>query len=148
MTGTSVFKDGEAEAVLFSAIAMDLELAEIAELVNWKQNTIKVFGKEYLEPRLTEYYGPEYQYSSIRWPQQPFPEWLSPLHSKICELVEFPFNSVLLNYYRHGQDSMGWHRDNEPEMDSSLIASVSFGAERVFKIRHRDSNKTSIIPLI
>ncbi|MEO0405037.1 MAG: alpha-ketoglutarate-dependent dioxygenase AlkB, partial [Bacteroidota bacterium] len=110
-------------------------------------NSIKVFGKEYQEPRLTEYYGPPYQYSSIAWPEQEIPNWLSPLKLQLCELSQFSFNSVLLNYYRDGQDSMGWHRDNEKEMDSSVIASLSFGAERIFKIRHRDSKKTINIPL-
>jgi alkylated DNA repair dioxygenase AlkB len=62
-------------------------------------------------------------------------------------LCDQHFNAVLLNYYRNGQDSMGWHRDNEPEIIGKTIASVSLGSARAFKIRHRDSKKTYTVEL-
>jgi len=57
------------------------------------------------------------------------------------------FDAVLCNLYRNGQDAMGWHRDNEPQIDPSIIASVSFGASRDFKIRHRTSKETWSVAL-
>ena len=57
------------------------------------------------------------------------------------------FNACLFNQYRDGQDSMGWHRDNEPEIDSSCIASVSFGASRDFVIRHRITKEKWLVHL-
>ena len=57
------------------------------------------------------------------------------------------FNACLFNQYRDGQDSMGWHRDNEPEINPSCIASVSFGASRDFVIRHRTTKEKWLVHL-
>jgi alkylated DNA repair dioxygenase AlkB len=64
------------------------------------------------------------------------------------ELTGFPFNAVLANYYRNGQDSMGWHSDDEPEMDTDLIASVTFGGARAFKFRSKQSGQVISINLL
>jgi alkylated DNA repair dioxygenase AlkB len=66
-----------------------------------------------------------------------------------CEdFAQAPFNSVLLNYYRNGQDSMGWHQDNEPELGAHpVIASVSFGATRRFQLRHKKRRDLDTITL-
>ena len=70
------------------------------------------------------------------------PPILFQLKQKIEILAKAEFNAVLCNYYRDGQDSMGWHSDNEKEMDAAVIASVSIGGERVIKFRSRiDENK-------
>ena len=108
----------------------------------WQQNTIRVFGKEHLEPRLTCYFGPAYRYSTIHWEAKEIPMVLFQLKQKIEILAKAEFNSVLCNYYRDGQDSMGWHSDNEKEMDSSVIASVSIGAERVLRFKSRSDKET------
>ncbi len=108
----------------------------------WQQNTIRVFGKEHLEPRLTCYFGPAYSYSNVHWKANEFPPILFQLKQEIEELAQAEFNAVLCNYYRDGQDSMGWHSDNEKEMDSSMIASVSIGGERVIKFKSRSDKKT------
>jgi alkylated DNA repair dioxygenase AlkB len=105
--------------------------------VEWRQNSIRIFGNVLPEPRLTAWYGLEYRYSNIQWPEREFPSFLIPLKEEVERHCNFEFNSVLLNLYRDGQDSMGWHRDNEPEMDQSVIASVSFGASRKFKLKER-----------
>jgi len=122
-------------------------LSLLQDQLNWKQNEIVVFGKKYLEPRLTAWYGLPYQYSSIRWPQQEFIPILSEIKNEIEKTLNFQFNSVLANYYRDGNDAMGWHRDNENEMDQRVIASVSFGAERVFRVKSRSTKEMVEIKL-
>ena len=114
-----------------------LELEELVKEVNWQQNQIKVFGKTHLEPRLTQWFGPPYSYSSISWPAKEIPEFLAVLQRETEELCKFKFNAALLNYYRDGNDSMGWHSDDEKEIDQSCIASLSFGAVRKFKVRKK-----------
>jgi alkylated DNA repair dioxygenase AlkB len=108
--------------------------------VPWQQDSISVFGKTHPQPRLTALYGNEgkpYGYSGII--MQPHP-W-SPLTVFIKEEVEKAcpesFTTVLLNNYRDGKDSNGWHADNEKELGRDpVIASVSFGAERSFQLKH------------
>ena len=63
--------------------------------------------------------------------------WIRDLNREVSDAAGFEFNAVLVNGYRNGQDTMGWHRDNEPEIDATCIASVSLGATRTFKIRDR-----------
>lgn len=75
------------------------------------------------------------------------PHLLEKLKGVVEEASGFLFNSVLCNYYRHGQDSMGYHRDNESGIDTRCIASLSFGATRRFKMRHRGTKETMTIDL-
>lgn len=108
--------------------------------IPWQQDTITVYGKNHLQPRLTALYGNEgkpYGYSNIVM----HPHHWSPLLMFIKEEIEKEcqesFTTVLLNYYRNGQDSNGWHADNEKELGQNpVIASLSFGAERVFQLKH------------
>ncbi|MER2997305.1 alpha-ketoglutarate-dependent dioxygenase AlkB family protein [Pontibacter populi] len=112
---------------------------QLLEQVSWKQEKIRMFGKEMPMPRLTAWYGHKaYTYSGLQNKPQP---WL-PLLLQIKEKVELAtghsYNSVLLNLYQSGQNSMGWHSDDEPELGPEpTIASVSLGAERRFGFRHR-----------
>lgn len=115
----------------------ELEKSEWITTTPWVQNKIKVFGKEYNEPRLTYWMGPAYQYSSIQWPAKAFSAIAEVMRQELTKILQFPFNSCLLNYYRDGQDSMGAHRDNEPEMDTRCIASVTFGGSRKIKFKNR-----------
>lgn len=116
----------------------ELDKTEWITLIPWHHNTIRIFGKEHKEPRLTSWMGPAYKYSSIQWPAEQFVPLVDEVKTELNNLLNFSFNSCLLNYYRDGQDSMGRHRDNEPEMDTSLIASLSFGGSRKIKFRHAD----------
>ena len=109
--------------------------------LNWSQKQIKVFGKTHNEPRLTAWFGPEYSYSSITWKSVPFPELLKPALAKISETADFEFNAALFNYYGDGADSMGWHSDDEKEMDSSCIASISLGESRRFLLRKKQDHQ-------
>ena len=114
-------------------------LATLDDELDWEQKHLVMFGREVAEPRLSAWYGDEaYTYSGITLEPRPFTPTLERLKT-ICEHeAGTPFNSVLVNLYRNGDDSMGWHADDEPELGPMpLIASLSLGATRRFKFRHR-----------
>ena len=125
----------------FAAPEADRLLQELRETTAWRQETIKLYGKSIDMPRLTAWYGDEgtgYVYSGIR--NVPLP-W-TPALIEVKRAVEAPsgmiFNSVLLNRYRTGKDSVSWHADDEPEFgERPIIASVSFGGTRLFQLRHK-----------
>jgi alkylated DNA repair dioxygenase AlkB len=114
--------------------------------IDWQQYQIKIFGKTLDQPRLTAYHGvdhPYYAYSNIKLRPIPFTPILLSIKSKIETLAGHQFNGVLLNYYRNGDDSMGWHADDEKELGTNpVIASLSFGASRNFQMQHRFQKST------
>jgi alkylated DNA repair dioxygenase AlkB len=125
-----------------SNIFMDI----LTEKVRWQQDKIKMFGKEHNLPRLTSWYGDgglPYYYSGIKMlPNKIDFDELSLVKSAIELKTECNFNSVLLNLYRDGQDSVSWHSDDEKELGTNpIIASLTFGSIRVFKFRHKEDNK-------
>ena len=105
----------------------------------WKQDDITVFGKTYLQPRLTALYGEKsYSYSNITMHPTPFSPKLLGLKHKVEQLSQSKFNVCLFNFYRDGNDSNGWHSDDEKELGlNPTIASLSFGGPRYFHIRHK-----------
>lgn len=108
--------------------------------LQWQQNQIKMVGKTLLVPRLECIYGDEgcdYLYSkSVLLKPLPWTEALAQLRDRITSLTGYKFNIVIGNQYRSGQDSIGWHADNEQSMGHNpAIASVSLGAERKFQIK-------------
>lgn len=119
----------------------DMFTDKILNRTNWKQDKIKLFGKELLQPRLTAYFGEDnksYTYSGLKMEPEPFPEYLKRLKTEVQELTKEDFNVCLVNLYRDGQDSMGWHADDEKELgENPVIASVSLGAERMFQLKHK-----------
>ena len=137
------FADGRVARCWVERRAMNaLELKAWWRLVEeagdgWRQNDIRVFGQWNKEPRLTAWWGPAYQYANVAWPSRPLDGDVGALTNKVMQLTGTEYNGVLINGYRNGQDSMGWHRDNEPEIDPTSIASLSLGATRTFKIRDR-----------
>jgi alkylated DNA repair dioxygenase AlkB len=106
----------------------------------WQQDKITVFGKKHLQPRLTTLYGIEgkpYSYSNIVMQPQQWPLSLLDLKSLVEKASATEFNTVLLNYYRDGSDSNGWHADNEKELGiNPVIASISLGADRFFHLKY------------
>jgi alkylated DNA repair dioxygenase AlkB len=105
------------------------------------KDPITVFGKTYDQPRLTALHANNtkpYSYSGITmYPNQMTTE-LTAIYERIRTVSSVEFTSVLLNLYRDGKDSNGWHADNEKELGKSpSIASVSFGAQRFFHLKHR-----------
>jgi alkylated DNA repair dioxygenase AlkB len=133
--------DGELSFVaqLDLPISNEEVLARLIEETAWRSEVITLWGKQYPQPRLTAWHGEKaYSYSGLRLEPLPF----SPLQLLIKDAVEAAsgrrFNSVLLNYYRDGRDSMGMHSDDEPELGTEpAIASVSFGAARTFALQHK-----------
>lgn len=110
------------------------------ELV-WRQQTIRLFGKEVMQPRLICWQsdpGVNYSYSGLDLLHSPWHPKLDDLRDKMHSELGLVFNSVLVNAYRNGQDSMGWHSDDEPELGKApTIASISLGAKRMFRIREK-----------
>jgi alkylated DNA repair dioxygenase AlkB len=123
----------------FSPEDSDHFLQELQRNINWKQEKIKLFGKEQLMPRLTAWYGDKaYTYSGLQNKPQPWIPVLQQIREQVMKATATEFNSVLLNMYRSGGDSMGWHADDEPELGPTPdIASVSLGAARRFGFKHR-----------
>ncbi|MDB9476213.1 alpha-ketoglutarate-dependent dioxygenase AlkB family protein [Dolichospermum circinale] len=121
---------------------------DLSSKVKWKQEIIQIFGKKMPIPRLTAWYGDEgksYTYSGIEQHPEPWNTTLQFIKSKVEEIAKVSFNSVLLNLYRHGKDSVSWHSDDEPELGKNpIIASVSFGATRRFSLRHKHSKNHRI----
>lgn len=115
--------------------------SKLFETIPWQQDPITVFGKTYDQPRLTALHANNtkpYSYSGITmYPNQMTTE-LTAIYERIRTVSSVEFTSVLLNLYRDGKDSNGWHADNEKELGKSPnIASVSFGAQRFFHLKHR-----------
>ncbi len=108
--------------------------------IPWQQDNITVFGKTHLQPRLTALFGNDgkpYSYSNIKMQPHSWTLLLQKIKSYVESVSEVNFTTVLLNLYRNGKDSNGWHADNEKELGiNPIIASVSFGAERIFQLKH------------
>jgi len=113
----------------------------LRQTISWQQDWITLYGKRHPLPRLTAWYGDPgavYTYSGIALDPQPWTATLMALKEALTSLADVPFNSVLLNSYRHGGDSMGWHSDDEPELGPNpVIASLSLGGPRRFLLRHK-----------
>jgi len=125
-------------------------LEQLIDAVPWKQEPIRIFGKEIMQPRLTCWYsdpGISYSYSGIRMDTR---SWIQPLlaiKERIEPVAGVKFTGALLNFYRNGSDSMGWHRDNERELGRNpTIGSVSFGANREFQMRDH-ATKSELISI-
>ncbi len=126
---------------LFSLSEADLLFTQLQREVTWKQEKIKLYGQVHDLPRLTAWYGDPaktYIYSGITVRSL---EWITPLleiKRRIEGVSDYSFNSVLLNRYRNGSDSVSWHADDEPELGQNpLIGSVSFGEARSFQMKHK-----------
>ena len=142
----------DADLIFYPNFYSEAEAAELYQQLlqqtEWQQEHIKMFGKEVLVPRLVAWYGEEgavYMYSGVRHVPLPFTTLLLKIRQKIEKTLQKQFNAVLLNRYRTGSDSMGWHSDNEPELGPEpVIASLSLGATRSFQLRHRQHKDQKI----
>jgi len=118
----------------------DAIFVELKNEIPWQEDKIKVFGKIHPQPRLTALFGNEgipYSYSNIKMQPNPWNLLLQKIKTRIESVSETNFTTVLLNKYRDGKDSNSWHADNEKELGRNpVIASVSFGAERIFQLKH------------
>ena len=117
-------------------------LKKMTQSITWKQKTIKLFGKNILEPRLTAWHGDSsatYTYSGTTMVPAPWNSALLKIKTCVEKACDSQFNSVLLNLYRNQFDSMGMHSDDEKELGPHpVIASVSFGETRRFILKARN----------
>lgn len=130
--------------------ANDLLHYFVAQLA-WQQPSLQLYGKEHKIPRLQAWYGDpntEYEYSRLKMQPLAWDARLAKMKQACEQKCQVRFNSVLANYYRHGNDSMGMHADNEPELgEQPVIASVSLGQTRRFSFKHNQSKETQRIQL-
>lgn len=121
---------------------------QLLDTVAWQQLPISVYGKVWPEPRLTAWVGDGdavYSYSGQARRPVAWYEPLATLRDQISEVAGVPFNAVLVNQYQDGGHGVGWHSDDEPELgESPTIASLSLGATRRFRVRHKTDK--SIVP--
>jgi len=138
----SFFRESQAKEVFDSLL----------EETPWQQDPITIFGKTYQQPRLTALYASNakpYSYSGITMNPRPMTRLMETLRDRVHQVSSNTFTTVLLNLYRNGKDSNGWHADDEKELGKNpVIASLSFGAERYFHLKHKkDKNLRLKIPL-
>jgi alkylated DNA repair dioxygenase AlkB len=140
MAGPCAIADGGwliFEPHLFEGEEADQLLERLRTVIEWRQEQIS--GRPV--PRLNAFVaeaGVVYAYSGITHRGEGWPEWLRPVLERVEAASGATFNSILLNFYRSGQDSMGMHTDAEAELgENPVVATLSFGAEREFLLKHR-----------
>ncbi|MGV0956798.1 alpha-ketoglutarate-dependent dioxygenase AlkB family protein [Empedobacter falsenii] len=135
----------------FNKFEADFFLNDFINNIVWEQQSMNMYGKIVPFPRLTTWYGDNdkpYTFSGITLEPHPWNESLLKIKNKIEPLSGVNFNSVLLNRYRDGNDSISWHTDAERELGiNPVIASVNFGEERVFQLKHIETGQRIDIPL-
>lgn len=113
--------------------------------INWQQTDIKIFGKVHQTPRKEAYFadkGKDYGYSGKKLEIQPWDKKVFELKSRIEKLTDHKFNACLMNLYKNGLHSNGWHADNEKELgENPIIASLSLGATRKFDLKHNQTKE-------
>lgn len=135
----------------FSKAESDLYLQSLKNGIDWKQESMNMYGKQVNFPRLTAWYGDNdkpYSFSGITLAPKVWTRELLEIKDKIEPLSKVRFNSVLLNRYRSGNDSISWHTDAEKELGQNpVIASVNFGETRKFQLRHIETKEKIEIEL-
>lgn len=129
----------------YDKIEADVYLDTFIEGIKWKQESMNMYGKQIPFPRLTSWYGDSdkpYSFSGITLQPHSWSKELLEIKKDIEPKSGVQFNSVLLNRYRNGNDSISWHTDAEKELgENPIIASVNFGAERKFQLKHIETNE-------
>ncbi len=119
-----------------------LDYSELTQVLDWQEESIRMFGKEIRVPRLVVWYGEKgYGYSGKRHQPMEIPEMIQREMKRLSAETGVEFNGVLCNWYRNGEEHMGFHSDDEPEIDGSLIASISLGASRRFAWKKKDGSE-------
>jgi len=135
----------------FNKQKSDYYLKALLEKIEWKQEEMNMYGKILKFPRLTAWYGDNdkpYSFSGISLSPINWNDDLLDIKKTIETKCNKIFNSVLLNLYRNGSDSISWHTDAEKELgENPLIASVNFGAKRKFQLRHKETKEKIEIEL-
>ena len=122
-------------------LAYDAIMQKLHEQTKWRQESVNVWGKLHEQPRLVALYadeGKRYDYSGITLHPLPWTDLLREIRRRIEDCTDETFNAVFLNLYRDHNDSMGFHSDDEKELGKNpVIASLTFGATRVFRLKHK-----------
>lgn len=118
---------------------------ELASSLAWEQHEISLFGQRHPVPRLTYWFADhDYTYSGVRNTAHPWTESMAAVRERLVADTDAEYNSCLANLYRDGDQHMGWHRDDEPELGPEpTIASISLGAARDFQVRHVETGQTT-----
>jgi alkylated DNA repair dioxygenase AlkB len=141
-------RDGRAEyfSHFFRADESDHFFERLQHSLSWKADQINMFGKLETTARKVAWVGDpqcRYTYSGIEKIPQDWTEELLQIKHQLEEEIGYSYNSCLLNLYHNGDEGMGWHSDNEKELDSATpIASISLGATRKFAFRHKQDKTT------
>jgi len=121
----------------YTKTSMDL-YHKILEETDWRQEQINIHGKKIDIPRLTAWYGKTYKYSGITNEERDMPEYIKQIMEDLREITLLEHNSVLINRYRNGSDSVGYHSDDEKELGKNpFITSLSFGQTRMFYLKNK-----------
>ncbi|MBU3550826.1 alpha-ketoglutarate-dependent dioxygenase AlkB [Polynucleobacter sp. MWH-Berg-3C6] len=124
---------------------------QLKNSLQWEADQLFMFGKQVVTRRQVAWVGDAnctYTYSGVKKHAQPWIPELLAVKAQMEKLAQAEFNSCLLNLYHDGKDGMGWHSDNEKELDAnSPIASLSLGATRKFAFRHKTDKTTISLPL-
>ena len=124
----------------------------LLERNQWEREILKIYGKSISAPRLTSWFSDpmvSYRYSGKKRIGKPFTPEIFQLRQILNARLNVHFNFVLANFYRDGKDYVGWHADDEPDLGSRpLIASISLGESRRFRVRHNSRKVTESIDLV
>lgn len=139
----------DAELVLhddwLDQVTADLWLAQLYAETPWQQPQLQLYGRKVQVPRLVAWYGDaeaSYRYSGLTHQPLPWTPLLALIRARVVAAVGQPLNGVLLNYYRDGQDSMGWHSDDEAELGRNpLLVSLNLGGSRRFDLRRKGRSR-------
>jgi alkylated DNA repair dioxygenase AlkB len=135
----------------FGAEESDCLFHDLLKQTNWRQDKIRIYGKQMNLPRLTAWYGDAgkiYSYSGITMHPDIWTENLLEIKRRVDRAAKTQFNSVLLSLYRDGRDGLSWHDDDERELgEDPTIASVSFGETRSFQFKRKKQPKLSTISI-
>lgn len=126
-------------------LTADLWFRQLLEQTPWQQPQVQLYGRQFPVPRLVAWYGDaeaSYRYSGLTHQPLAWTPLLAQIRARVVETAGQALNGVLLNYYRDGDDSMGWHSDDEAELGSNpLIASLSLGGTRRFDLRRKGQGR-------
>lgn len=144
-------KDGRAEYLnsFYDAESSDGLFTNLLDSLTWESDEILMFGKLIRTARKVAWVGdPEclYTYSGVQKTPQAWSKELAQMRNKLEQFTGHSYNSCLLNLYHTGDEGMGWHSDNERELDSAApIVSISLGARRKFAFRHKQDKTTNSV---
>jgi alkylated DNA repair dioxygenase AlkB len=131
----------------FDADSAARHLTGLLEEVDWEQHEFTIYGRAVPMPRLIAMYGPVgYRYSGVEHPPRAMPVRVAAIRDRVEAATGRRFNSVLLNLYRDGRDSVSWHRDNDyADGGQPDLGSVSLGAVRRFQVRDARGQRAEIM---